>query len=270
MANFDRYEPTDQPGQAFDGGEHDDDREGSGSRLPLLLILGLLVVAAFAGVVWLAYTQGVQRGASAVQPSQSAGSTPSVAGLKIYEQRAPLDETPAAAASSPKPAPSAAEPRVLPDKASEPAKLAQASTAQSPTSRAVPTAAPSPRPQAPVAQPAVLAPSAATPVSQSDAHPTPAPSPAPVAAKSPSATLIGKFLLQIGAFKSEDDAKAAWSAFRQKHPAVADYAPDIHKVDLGAKGIWYRVRLGKFETRDAAMAFCAKLKADGGACFLAR
>ena len=36
--------------------------EEEGSRLPLLLVIGLLVVAAFAGVVWLAYTQGVQRG----------------------------------------------------------------------------------------------------------------------------------------------------------------------------------------------------------------
>ena len=40
--------------------EEDEDVEGS--RLPLLIVLALLVLAMFAGVVWLAYTQGVARG----------------------------------------------------------------------------------------------------------------------------------------------------------------------------------------------------------------
>ena len=65
MANYERgvYEPRNEGGdgvRVFDGSEEEDDVEGS--RLPLLIVLALLVLAMFAGVVWLAYTQGVARG----------------------------------------------------------------------------------------------------------------------------------------------------------------------------------------------------------------
>ena len=63
MAQFERgvYEPSDDV-RVFDGSEEEEDVEGS--RLPLLIVLALLVLAMFAGVVWLAYTQGVARGRS--------------------------------------------------------------------------------------------------------------------------------------------------------------------------------------------------------------
>ena len=40
----------------------DDDEDVEGSRLPLLIVIALLVLAAFGGVVWLAYQRGVQQG----------------------------------------------------------------------------------------------------------------------------------------------------------------------------------------------------------------
>src|SRR6185503_17439994 len=60
MPQFERrlYEPEDLG--MYDGS--DDDVEEEGSRLPLLIVIALVVLASFAGVVWLAYTQGVQRG----------------------------------------------------------------------------------------------------------------------------------------------------------------------------------------------------------------
>ena len=65
MANFERgvYEPGDEAHEGirvYDGSEDEEDVEGS--RLPLLIVLALLVLAMFGGVVWLAYTQGVARG----------------------------------------------------------------------------------------------------------------------------------------------------------------------------------------------------------------
>ena len=53
MARHERgiYEPSDEV-RVFDGAEEEDDAEGS--RLPLLIVLALLVLAMFAGVVWLA------------------------------------------------------------------------------------------------------------------------------------------------------------------------------------------------------------------------
>jgi cell division protein FtsN len=104
MAKFERgvYEPSDEV-RVFDGSEDDDDVEGS--RLPLLIVLALLVLAMFGGVVWLAYTQGVARGrgetpvltAAAgpekIAPSQPGGSNVPYQGFKIYEQPVPSDDS---------------------------------------------------------------------------------------------------------------------------------------------------------------------------------
>jgi cell division protein FtsN len=73
-------------------------------------------------------------------------------------------------------------------------------------------------------------------------------------------------VLQIGSYKSEDEANAAWKSFQAKHPMVGGYEQDIKKVDLGDKGTWYRLRVGAFADKSAAGTFCAKLKADGGDC----
>ena len=121
MARYERgtYEPSDEV-RVFDGAEEEDDAEGS--RLPLLIVLALVVLCAFAGVVWLAYTQGVARGrgetpvlTAAAGPEKVAPETPGGArvpyqGFKIYEQPAPPDDQadaspPAAAAAKPEPAP---------------------------------------------------------------------------------------------------------------------------------------------------------------------
>ncbi|HWX90428.1 MAG TPA: hypothetical protein VNY75_09000, partial [Rhizomicrobium sp.] len=104
MANYERgvYEPNDEV-RVFDGSEEEDDVEGS--RLPLLIVLALLVLAMFAGVVWLAYTQGVARGRGEtpvltaaggperVAPQQASGSNVPYQGFKIYEQPAPPDDS---------------------------------------------------------------------------------------------------------------------------------------------------------------------------------
>src|ERR1700739_1799045 len=104
MANYDRgiYEPSDEvPVLA---GTEDGEEDIEGSRLPLLIVLALLVLAMFGGVVWLAYTQGVARGrgetpvlAAAAGPEKVAPETPGGSqvpyqGFKIYEQPAPPDD----------------------------------------------------------------------------------------------------------------------------------------------------------------------------------
>src|SRR5215470_5909935 len=122
MPHYERglYEPGEDI-QVFDGSEDEDDVEGS--RLPLLIVLALLVLAMFGGVVWLAYTQGVARGRGEtpiltaangperVAPPQGGSNTVPYQGFKIYEQPAPPDdsaEAPPQAAAAPKPAPAPA------------------------------------------------------------------------------------------------------------------------------------------------------------------
>ncbi|MES2471979.1 MAG: SPOR domain-containing protein [Pseudomonadota bacterium] len=148
MASHERrvYEPSDEV-RVFDGSEEDDDVEGS--RLPLLIVLALLVLAMFAGVVWLAYTQGVARGRGEtpiltaangpekVAPQQAGGTNVPYQGFKIYEQPAPPDDasdpqpvdaakpapvaaTPAPVAEAPNPAPVTAAPKPAPAAATPP------------------------------------------------------------------------------------------------------------------------------------------------------
>jgi hypothetical protein len=77
-------------------------------------------------------------------------------------------------------------------------------------------------------------------------------------------------LLQIGAYKSEAEANAAWVAFKARHAALlSGAAPDVKQVDLGPKGVWYRLRIAARDKNEAA-ALCEKLKAEGGACFPAK
>jgi hypothetical protein len=159
MANYDRgvYEPGDEV-RVFDGSEEEDDVEGS--RLPLLIVLALLVLAMFAGVVWLAYTQGVARGRGEtpvltaasgperVAPPAAAGTVP-YQGFKIYEQPAPPDDE---ADSGPKPQAASSAPKPMP--------LAEAPAA----SKSAPVAPPVPAPSAMAAapKPVVTPPPAAT------------------------------------------------------------------------------------------------------------
>ena len=81
----------------------------------------------------------------------------------------------------------------------------------------------------------------------------------------------GAYVAQIGAYKSADEANAAWKTYHAKHAStLGDDQPDVLKVDLGAKGTWFRLRTGSFADKAAAQAFCAKLAAEGGACFPAK
>jgi cell division septation protein DedD len=322
MGKYDRgvYEPSDEV-RAFDGAEDEDDVEGS--RLPLLIVLALLVLAMFAGVVWLAYTQGVARGrgdtpvltAAAgperVAPPAAASGTVPYQGFKIYEQPAPPDDevgdAPAkpapvvAAPAAPKPAPVAA-PASAPPKATAMVPPPAAKPAPAPASappksvasliqqsNSVPAAKPAPAPAKPAAAPpkpasappaarqvASVPPSVATgaprQLGMAAAPPPAAPKTAaplpPVAAAKPAG---GGFVLQIGSYKSQADAEAAWRTYKGRHAALlSGYSENIQQADLGDRGTWYRLRIGGLADREVAGALCDRLKADGGACILGR
>jgi cell division protein FtsN len=310
LANFDRgvYEPSDEAHEGirvYDGSEEEEDVEGS--RLPLLIVLALLVLAMFGGVVWLAYTQGVARGRGETPVLAAAGGPERVApqdpgggnvpyqGFKIYEQPAPPDDS----AEPVAPAPQAQVP--APPKPAAQSPAAQTPAVQAPAAKGMPpaktvaaliqqansdpvkpamaaaaaakAAAPKPAavaPPAPAAGPATGAPrQLGAPVpAVAAAKPT---APGAAAAKPAAPAAAGGYMLQIGAFKSQADADTAWKAFRSRHAALlSGYSDNIQQVDLGEKGTWYRLRVGGFADREVASALCDRLKADGGACILGR
>lgn len=301
MANYERrvYEPSDEV-RVFDGSEEDDDVEGS--RLPLLIVLALLVLAMFAGVVWLAYTQGVARGRGEtpiltaangpekVAPQQPGGTNVPYQGFKIYEQPAPADDAAdealpvdAAQPAPVKPAPVASAPVASAPVVSAPVVPAPVAAAPKPTLSV--TAAAKPAASTP-AKPAAAPPkTVASLIQQNQATPPPAAKPAAslpatspatgapraLTPAAPAPAASGSYVLQIGAFKSQAEADAAWRAYRGKHAALlTGYSPDVRQVELGEKGTWYRLRIAGFNDREVASALCDRLKADGGGCFLGR
>lgn len=308
MARYERVEPQADEMPVFDGHVDEDDAE-EGSRLPLLIIIALLVLAAFAGVVYLAYTQGVERGrADAPRVMVAQGSAGANKQLKIYQQQAPADDVSSEADSAPPPptpvtqAPAAQAPAVPPSTQSQsteetPAMQTPAASTQAPpqspaasaaaeaTPKTAPKAASPPAPAAakiaaatPAAPrvathaPVQLTPQAPTDTSEASQPSAPAPAEQKVASvETPKpAAAHGGYLLQIGAYKSEEEAAAAWHAYQAKHAMLGGYESNIKQVDLGDKGVWYRLRIGGFAGKDAATGFCDKLKADGGSCFLAK
>ena len=294
MANYERgvYDPSDQARdgtRVFDGSEDEDDVEGS--RLPLLIVLALLVLAMFGGVVWLAYTQGVARGrgetpilAAAngperVAPPQGGSNTVPYQGFKIYEQPAPPDDSadaapPAAAAPA-----QLAPPPPLKQTAAAPDKMA----AEKPAAAAKPAPTPAAQPPKSMAaliqqanseppKPAAKAPAKpAAPPAPAAATGAPRPLGGQMAAAAPAAMTSGAYVLQIGSYKSQADAEAAWKSYKARHAGLlSGYSDNIQQADLGEKGTWYRLRIGGFSDKEVATALCDRLKADGGACIPGR
>lgn len=293
MANYERSDDV----RVFDAAEDEEDVEGS--RLPLLIVIALFVLAAFGAVVWLAYQQGVRQGhaeaprliaaepgPAKVAPTDAGGTPTPHTGLKIYEQPAPSDvdasdEAPPPPAAALKPSTAEvppAKPETTPaaPPATTPKPVAMAPVATPPAATLAPPAAkPTPPPAKPVPTPAKPAQMAATapPKPLGTDKPAVPPKPVETPAAKPMATAApaaGTGLLQIGSYKSEAEANAAWAKYKGKHGSlVGGLSSDVQQADLGAKGTWYRLRIVAGSKADAT-ALCAKLKADGGDCLLAK
>jgi cell division septation protein DedD len=77
--------------------------------------------------------------------------------------------------------------------------------------------------------------------------------------------------IQLAAFKSEDQARGAWSGMQQRFPNELGGLPlIIEQADLGAKGVFYRVQTGPLASREAAVAMCDRLKVQGQTCIVAQ
>lgn len=100
------------------------------------------------------------------------------------------------------------------------------------------------------------------------AEPLPAES-TPPAAPAPSApaetvTAVappGGYRIQLASVRTESEATSEWLRLRRRHAdLLGPLEPDISRVELGDRGIWYRVRSAAFGDETKAKAVCSALR----------
>jgi SPOR domain len=83
------------------------------------------------------------------------------------------------------------------------------------------------------------------------------------------ATTSGGWSVQLAAPKSEAEAKSTATKLTSKYSAELNGSPiGVHKADVNGETI-YRLRVSGLTKADAA-AMCARLKGEGGQCFIAK
>jgi cell division septation protein DedD len=71
-------------------------------------------------------------------------------------------------------------------------------------------------------------------------------------------------VVQVGSKQNQTEALATFADMQQKYPTLlAAYRPMVQKADLGAKGVWYRLRIGPIVDKTAAAKLCGQLKSQG-------
>ena len=90
-------------------------------------------------------------------------------------------------------------------------------------------------------------------------------------APAPQATHSGGYAVQVSSQRTEAEAQAAFRGLQAKYPKIlGDRQPLIHKVELGAKGTYYRAMVGPFANANEATELCNGLRAAGGQCLIQR
>lgn len=79
------------------------------------------------------------------------------------------------------------------------------------------------------------------------------------------------YRVQLGSFKSREDALASWNIISKKHiNIVGDADHIIEKADLGSKGVFYRLQLGEFEKESKSRQICQELTEQKQGCFIVK
>lgn len=84
--------------------------------------------------------------------------------------------------------------------------------------------------------------------------------------------LSSDYVVQVAALRSNKEAIALWGKLNNKMVGVIKDAhfADIKRVDLGDKGIYYRLRVSGLADKDAAKSLCTRLKSQGQDCIVTK
>jgi cell division septation protein DedD len=95
----------------------------------------------------------------------------------------------------------------------------------------------------------------------------------PPAPRAPAASegAASGYSVQLSSQRSEAEAQASYRSLQSKYPdQLSDRSVMIRRVDLGAKGVYYRAMVGPFASSDEATQLFSELKAAGGQCLIQR
>ncbi|MGD9828176.1 MAG: SPOR domain-containing protein [Hyphomicrobiaceae bacterium] len=128
-----------------------------------------------------------------------------------------------------------------------------------------PAPAPAPRVTAPV-----RAPAPPRPAVQREARVAAPRRPVAAPPAAPKGSSARGYVAWVSSQKDRVQALAEFANLQQRYgSAMVGRQPDIQEANLGAKGIWYRLRIGPPGSREAATKLCEKLKSSGlKSCFV--
>jgi hypothetical protein len=90
-------------------------------------------------------------------------------------------------------------------------------------------------------------------------------------ASTSAAVASGAYTVQLTSQRSQEDAMTAFSNLQRRYTSIlGSYQPNLQPVNLGDRGMFYRVRVGSFANPADAQSLCANLKAAGGDCIVQR
>ena len=227
-------------------------------------VLTAIVMALFAGGLWFFYHQGARQsvvsGPGGEVPLIRADDRPmkikpdQPGGMPVPDQNVSVYD--------PKPGAAPVEKLLPPPEQPMPRPAPKETAAPPPPAAAPPAAAPAP----PV-------PSASKP--QAAATPAPKAAPKPAAKETPEAAPAksvpaGAVRIQLASLRSPEAAKEEWSRLKREHPDTLGKLTAVAvRIDLGDKGVWYRVQTQVFDNAAAADRLCADLKKQKIGCSLA-
>lgn len=78
----------------------------------------------------------------------------------------------------------------------------------------------------------------------------------------------GAWQVQLMSSPNKNALESSWKNLIKKYSMLNDQPHEIETADLGAKGIFYRLKAGNFAARGGADTLCNDIKAMGGTCIV--